>query len=452
MLGPDRGWAAALSLAGIDLAPGEVTADLVVASAGAQHEAVASGAPMLLVEGPARRGPLRAAGYQVARYLVLPDVDHPELLVPVDDAHPRRYALRRRVAGAGWRRRAAVGVGAWAAATAPTAVRPASLLTVAARQAGLPFPVAAAGPLGVPRDVDWYLLLGTSHELAERRMAFLAFPAGHRLPSWAVKVARVPGLEDAFAADERGLRQLEAAAPRRIDHAPKVLGRTEVAGLALSVETAAVGDRLTEVLRLGGRSRVPLVDAIADWLVGLGVDSQQRRPPAVDAAWLARVASTVGGHLDPAALLRTLDQCPSVLAHGDLGTWNVVAGDGGFTVIDWESARPDGAPLTDLVHLLVDACAQMERRARPADRAAYVRALLRGDAELSPVVFEHVRRAAHQLQLPPEAAGALATLTWLQRADLVGRHSSGQETSPAAQVARAWLTDPELGTSWPALR
>lgn len=52
---------------------------------------------------------------------------------------------------------------------------------------------------------------------------------------------------------------------------------------------------------------------------------------------------------------------PSVATHGDLTMSNVLlAPDGGLGVLDWESARDDGLPLTDVVYAAADAVAACE--------------------------------------------------------------------------------------------
>lgn len=449
VLGADTGFGRALVLAGVEVSSSPDAADLVVAPGAASRDALATGVAALLLEGRCRLRPLRAAGYEVSRYLVLPDATRPELVLPVDARRPSRYAVRRRAAGARRARQIFVALAVRAAVRAPGLLRPRSLLTVATRAPGRPLALQEVRRLGLPTEVGWYLLLGPSNELAERRLAFVVFESDQPSPSWVVKVARVPGLEDSFARDERGVQALGSAAPGLADRAPTIVGRATAGGLPLSVETAAVGDRLTEVLRRRGPAGRPLVGTIASWLVDVAVESHQATNPTVDSAWLRRVLGEVdGGPRVVSAIEAALQRVPGVLTHGDVGTWNVVTDGEHFTVIDWESAHTAGAPLTDLLHLLADSCAQMARRATRRERAGYLVSLFRGDEALSPFVFRWVRRAVHALDLPSDVVGPLATLTWLQRADLAGAPSTAGEASPATQLARHWLEDPALGIGW----
>ena len=451
VLGADTGWTEALAVAGIEVTAAPELADLVVASGATQREAMATNVAALLLEGRCQVRPLRRAGYEVAQCLVLPDVMHPELVLSVTARRASRYAVRRRVAGAGGARRALVGLVARAVARAPSTLRPSSLLTIATRAPSRPYVLQEARRLGLVDAASWYLLLGSSRELAERRLAFVMFRPGRSHPSWVVKVARVPGLEDSFARDERGVRALATAAPELAHRAAHILGQASAGGLPFSVETAAVGDRLTEVLKQRGAAGRPLVGAIASWLVDLGVQTRRAANPTVDDQWLREVlGGWDGGPHVAAAVKAALRQVPAVLTHGDLGTWNVVAHGREFTVIDWESAQPIGRPLTDLLHLLGDACAQMAGRASRRERAGYLVSLFRGDEALSSFAFKWVRRAVYSLDLPTASVGPLATLTWLERADLAGAATGADGSSPAVDLARRWLEDPALGIGWRA--
>ena len=409
------------------------------------------GAPMVLLEGAASIGSLRAAGYQVARFLVLPDVRHPEVILPLRDRGAVRYALQRRTVAATRARAIAAQAGAIAVALFPRVVRPGSVLTLASRIGRDPFVLGEVAARGFATTASWYLQLGRSDDLAERRMAVLVFPSTARAPAWAVKVARVPDMDDAFDRDERGLSELTQAAPDLADRAPRLVGRSSVAGLPLSVETAAVGDRATEVLRRGGSAARHLISAVSAWLVDLAV-ATRLEPEALAAERLrfeADVAPAWEGQADVVALLAALGDVPGVLVHSDLGTWNIVADGREFSIVDWESTRRAGLPLWDLLYFLADACAQVARRARPGDRAEYLVTLFRGEAELSPILFDWVRRAASASSLAPDSVGVIATLSWLHRG--APFLLSGEGTYPEPDMlrfARMWVADPDLGPTW----
>src|SRR5215204_7031808 len=78
------------------------------------------------------------------------------------------------------------------------------VVTVATRTPDQPALVAAAGELGVPGDVSWFLTFGQGDALS--RNAFQLFRIGSRRPEWVLKFARVAGYSQRFDNDERGLQ------------------------------------------------------------------------------------------------------------------------------------------------------------------------------------------------------------------------------------------------------
>ena len=91
------------------------------------------------------------------------------------------------------------------------------------------------------------MTLGSADALT--RGVFHLFPPGAVDPSWVLKFARVPGYSDPFDRDERGLTIARDGGETVARHAPHLLGRLEAAGLSATVETAAVGARLTYLLQ-----------------------------------------------------------------------------------------------------------------------------------------------------------------------------------------------------------
>jgi hypothetical protein len=337
-------------------------------------------------------------------------------------------------------------------------------LVLACKHPGPPFALAGAAPFGVASDADWYLWLG--HGDALQRAVFIVFAPGAVEPSWIVKLGRVPGYTDSFLRDEAGL----AVVPARgtvAAHAPTFLGRATVAGHAISVETAAIGRPLTDVLL--GRSEsaaLEMVTAVTDWLVQLA--SATRVAGVHLSTEVARIRDDVlpawAAVLEPAeasALVDALDGVPAVAQHNDVGSWNVLSRPPEFTVVDWESARARGLPIWDVLYFLADAFAHVDRALSGTERADHALALFRGDSRWSPRVFAAVRRCVAALSVPPESVGAIATLCWMhhgtsgrRRSDALGRPggSDGEAAQHIAEIARGWLEDPQLGASWRAWR
>jgi hypothetical protein len=393
-------------------------------------------------------------GYAAETYVIFGSRQRPLLLVPRDRSNVLSYAL-------------------WAWSTPTTRLRELRSrivarvprlalrlarwpeLTVTMRDPGPPYLVAGAlRQLGVATPVDWLLVCSQSDDLG--RAAFLLFPRAESRPRWIVKFVRVPGYTDPIDRDERSLAAVAALGGAAAAHAPRFEGRFEVDGLTASIETAAVGRRLSSVLRSAGSraAKRSVVEAVAEWIVRFGVETRH----ADVAPELERLRSDVlpAWPDAPHDLLGGLAGLPAVLQHNDLGTWNlVVDGDSGFTALDWESANPAGLPLWDLWYFLADALLLLDGDVGDP-RTAFGR-LFRGDAQGSADLFRWTRAAVDALAIPPEAVGKLATLCWLHhglshvaREAAVDRHApdGGTKTPAAASYARAWLADGALGTAW----
>jgi hypothetical protein len=275
-----------------------------------------------------------------------------------------------------------------------------------------------------------------------------------------LKFSRVQDYPEQFDREERGLK-IAAGTEEIQRHAPRLLGRLVVDGLHASLETAASGRRLREVLQ-GSSARaekLALVESIADWIVEFGVATalpadaleEERRRLADDVLprWFAEGAS--------ADYVTTLPPVPAVAQHNDLGSWNLVVTEADFTAVDWELARPHGLPLWDLLYFLADALGVIDGSTAGENRHVHTRRLFRGDLEASKVLFRWVRRAVDRLSIPSEAVGSIATLCWLHHSlTHVGRSEILEDLTgslPSALhgtelVASDWLADPALGVTW----
>jgi hypothetical protein len=382
------------------------------------------------------------------------------VLVPVDSPAAARYAIENWTLPGSPVKRLRNGVAAMLLehATIPD-IRPG--LAVGALEARPPFMLAEAEQLGVAADGEWFLTLGQSDDLT--RGVFHVFPRGEREPRWVVKFARTRAYPDPFDRDQRGLAlAAEAAAVGVADHAPRLLGRFEVVGLHASLETAAVGKRLTNVLRGRGTrtAKLRVVEAIAGWLVELG--SRTRTTSDRLAADLERLRTEVlprwAGAAIPGSLVDELPPVAGVLQHNDPGSWNIVVSRTSFTVVDWESARRNGLPLWDLAYFLGDALTEL---ASPSRRDRYAASLFNGEEELSGVLFKWLRLGADAAQVPREAVGRVVALGWLHHGlSHVARDAEASRRGPTSghdetfgeRMARVWTTEPGLGPRWDAWR
>ena len=358
MFGGLAGWRKGLEVAGIGVAePGETAADLAVAPAELAAEAMATRADAVILEGRRGASTLAAAGYAVRRYLPLPSLDAPDLVLSLQPGPATRYALERwrpaDTPGKRLRNRAAAYL---IARDALPELRP--VQAVGIRTAGPPFPIAAAAAFGVPPDADWFMTVGQGDPLT--RVAFHLLPLGADEPVWVLKLARVRGYRESFDRDEIGLG-LAHGARSAAAHAPSLIGRFEADGLHASLETAAVGEPLSALLLRDRRAALAVLEEIAAWILRVGqetaaasdtlADERQRLTDDVLAHWLDRGA--------PSDLVERLPKLQAVLQHNDLGSWNIVVQpSGGFAALDWESARRHGLPLWDLLYFLVDVLPQ----------------------------------------------------------------------------------------------
>jgi hypothetical protein len=464
VLGALDEWRAGLAAAGVqvlDPAAAGSDADVVIAPAALAERAHATGARSLIVEG-ARERPLRP-GYRTSRLLLRPTRQRPTLALPLDQPSRASYALERwSVVDRRWKAvrmhtaRTLVSHGVFPSWGSP-------IVTVATREDGPPALVSAAGDLGIPRDCGWFLTFGQGDTLS--RNAFQLFPQASSRPEWILKFARVAGYRERFDNDEHGLRVARDAGGAVAARAPRLLGRFDVDDVQASVETAAPGKRLRDLLATPGdrSAKLRLVERIAGWILELG--RLTAGPPESAAAERARLRNEVipswselGARSE---LVDTLPELGTVTQHNDLGTWNVVADGEDFVVVDWENVREHALPLWDLLYFLADALVVVDGSEGPARLPAQVTRLFAGEAPSSPVLFSWVRRGIDAAAVPADAVDALAALCFLSHTHSFGAHNAdlaaftpreGPRTHGLEGIARAWMAHPALGPGWNAWR
>jgi hypothetical protein len=326
----------------------------------------------------------------------------------------------------------------------------------------LPYPVRAAQAAGVPDTSAAFLSTGDGDEL--QRAVFYVFGPGCPRPAWVVKVGRRPGYTLPFERDEQGLELARTSGPAACTHAPSLLVRGECGGSPFSVETAGGGRTLYQLLvsrRVPTVTKLKMIDGVAGWIVDMGVESAGATSYAERQRLRDDVLPSYGSLVRP-DLVDSLAEVPGVLQHGDLGSWNIVTDGPRLTAVDWESARPGGLPLWDLLYFLADALVVMQTPAG-LDRLHLARTLFRGDHPQSGRLFGWTRRCAASLHLTSSAVGAVATLCWLHHGlsaeernrAVLGEASHGAPPRPAGHLQRLalpWLKDPQLGPTWPAWR
>jgi hypothetical protein len=458
-------WRVGLVSAGIELldeSSNREPPDVVVSPARLAAEARKLGARSIIVEG-SRERPFHEGDYEARRLLLRPTRERPTLALPLEQPKPVSYALERwSVVDRRWKTarmrtaRALLLRGLFPSWASP-------VVTVATHGLSQPAMVAAAGDLGVPSDVSWFLTFGQGDALS--RNAFQLFRAGSDRPEWVLKFARVAGYSERFDNDERGLQLAHAAGGVVAAHAPQLVGRFDVEGIHASLETAAAGRRLPDVLVAPGdrNAKVRLIERIGGWIVELGRLTQT--PPETMGAERKRLGSDVVPRWNELGvrpdLVDELPRLPAVAQHNDLGAWNVVADDDNFVVLDWENHREGALPLWDLLYFLGNALVLLDGPDAPERLPARMARLFAGEAPSSPLLFSWVRRAAKEAAVPPDAVGAIATLCWLSHSLSARAHNLDLATFTPRDpprmhglegIARTWMAHPALGPGWSVWR
>jgi hypothetical protein len=451
------GWKSALAEAGIGAERGDGP-HLVVTTPDGCSGALAGGADFVIVVGRGRKRK-RPAGWFARRYLPVPS-EGPTLWLPLDAPEASRYALYRWLAPPTrvkrLRNRAVVSL----LRTPGSASLPA--VEVMARTDPVPwFVTAATEKLYGGRPTSW---LTTTASGQDYRGVFHLFESGTREPSWIVKFARGEHLGEPFDRDRRGLALAAAAGGIVSDHVPLFVSALEAEGLRASIETAAVGERLSTWLQSSKSTNVKraAIERIAAWIVEISL--QTAAPGALDTE-KDRLAREVVPLWEPfGAPPNLVDQIPSVagvLQHNDLWTENVIEDRGDFRVIDWEDARRDGLPLWDLAYFLADALARIDGAIDDAARKSHFVSLFRGELPASELLFRWIRRAAVAAHVPEPAVGPILTAGWMslvlshvtRGADAARFQRHGLTQLPPGEFwASLWLADEGLGVNWSAWR
>ena len=452
-------WREGLEAAGVEVSDGSDgrSADVTVATTRLAGAARRTNARSIIVEGAGERR-LRGGGY-ARRVLLRPSRERPTLALALDQPEAVSYALEHwSVIDRRWKLARAHAARALASRRLlPAWASP--VVTIATNAPGPPALVATACALGVPRDASWFLTFGQGDALS--RNAFQVFRPGSPRPDWVLKFARVPGYATRFDDDERGLALAHSAGGDVAAHVPHLVGRFEVDGVHASLETAAPGRRLRDVLTTPGEraEKLGLIESIADWILELGrltEDAPEALGPELERLRGEILPSWSDYGVGP-DLLAGLPALHPVVQHNDLGPWNVVAHDGAFVVVDWENARRAALPLWDLFYFLGNALVLLDAPAAPEQVPERMASLFAGDAPSSGALFALVRGAVETSGVPAETVGPLATLCWLSHSLSVRGHNldlaaftprEAPRTHGFEGIARAWLEHPALGPTW----
>ena len=265
---------------------------------------------------------------------------------------------------------------------------------------------------GVPLDGRTWRLLADAEYPSQKLAWFLSAP-GADAPETVVKLAR----DRAFSPrlhNEHAALQLLADAGVRGPGVPVPILDDEVHGLALVAEGGVGGRPFSAV----GRPEPgdPVLDAAFEAVLAVTARPGSLRSMA-DGDELRRDLGTLAARLPGAdvaahvAVLANGAPLPTVLQHGDPGTWNLLVGDDGtVAVLDWENAEPRGLPVADALFFAAGVARRsLEARGRrPTPEATVAQLLAAG--RWADWTRHTLARAAEAAGCDPARIPALAVL------------------------------------------
>ncbi|HEX2577155.1 MAG TPA: aminoglycoside phosphotransferase family protein [Aquihabitans sp.] len=242
-------------------------------------------------------------------------------------------------------------------------------------------------------------------------------------PAAIVKLTRHPRFNDRLENERTRLDDLARRTPSGPPRTPVVLGSGRVAGMAFVAEEAIAGAPFLEVSGLDAGCAI--ADDAVTSVLELATPGAPAQPGSVLAERLGQLLDRFAEHHKPdARVTRFLRyqiallegaELPSVVFHGDLGTWNLLVEDGGVRILDWESSEDPGPPLWDLAYFSRSYAVRAGRR-RGLDRNRAIGRHLLGTSPLNEAIAGWFRRYTAGIGLDPSLVEPLFHTTWLHRA------------------------------------
>jgi aminoglycoside phosphotransferase (APT) family kinase protein len=262
-------------------------------------------------------------------------------------------------------------------------------------------------------------------EYASQKVIWYLFAPDAAVPDLVLKMTRDPAFNGRLENEVAMLRQLE-----RVDlgpgvRVPRASTLRSVGGLAIAVESSVEGEPFAAHVSLEPDD--PALSSAVDWLTRLGIATRSPAPAAGLRDALTMNLDRCTGLYDltmreraflTARIERLVDHgCPTVLMHGDPGTWNLLlTPDSRLGILDWEAAEPDGLPLWDLFHLLRSYATLASSSWLPHRSLRLARRQLVDGSTLTATFAASVAAYRDALGLSAEIVEPLYHLGWVHRA------------------------------------
>ena len=270
------------------------------------------------------------------------------------------------------------------------------------------------------------VLLHTPGDYAANKIVGLAFSGSARRPTAVIKLPRVSESTLTLTREASILHTIRSSDLVQAGQVPRLLFSLERGQTLVVAESALHGLLVSRLLNRATYGS--LASSATDWLISLA----GKTVPAPRAQWwdrlieptLQRFEVVYGSLTEPAMLdasrsiLGTLEELPLVWEHRDFAPWNVLVDNGSLRVLDWDSAEPQGLPLTDLIYFLthLTLCLEQGNRSR-CECDAYGK-MLDVTSFTGRVVNSCITRYLAATGIPPTSVRPLRLFTWMLHAGM----------------------------------